>query len=265
MSNLGQGDWQAAKIFVPDGHHLRPARDASGVVRTLLFKDGTNRMVGPPVARLDPPNGDQGSIAGWAPTVDGDSTHKNELLSEILAVALIAAGAAIVEVGTPLLLDWWTNRAWPAIRFRWSEWRGKTTKAGVAPEVTSMWAVGISGKVEAAKSPAELTSMTIDEARARQIAMLTAARFLIEQYETPRNAQIADGRRAADHVGTAGAFTADQIAAGVRAILGRGQAFIDDDIATELRLLVEDLPVSPMRSRSALSTTEENDTGHTPA
>lgn len=265
MSNLGPGDWQGAKLFVPDGHHLRPARDVDGVVRALLFQDGTNKMVGPPVAYLDPPTGEQDGDTDSPPHIGADPSLVRELLSDILAQALIAAGATIIEVGTPLLLKWWKNRAWPAIKLRWSERHNNRTQAEASAVEAAMWAVGVTGEVKATTQPAQLQSMTIDEVQARQIAMLTAVRFLVEQHGALQDRRIVDGPSSSGGADMDGVLTADQIEAGVRAILDRGQAFVDDDTAAELRTTVASLSLNGLEGHPALSTATKDEDGRAPA
>ncbi|WFR67666.1 hypothetical protein P9139_04200 [Curtobacterium flaccumfaciens] len=93
----------------------------------MLFENDTNKMVGPPVALIDSSTHESKHSGGEPPAMNSDSTLTGQFLSELLAAALIAAGSTVVEVGTPLFLEWWSERAWPAIKLRWSKRRSETS------------------------------------------------------------------------------------------------------------------------------------------
>lgn len=264
-SDSEHGNWQAAKIFVPDGHHLRVARDSTGAVRTLLFENGTNKLAGPPLALLELRNLEEDQSLSKSPAANRDSTSTGEFVSELLAVALVAAGTAVIEVGTPLFLDWWSDRAWPAMKLRWSK-RGSATIEATTAENVSPQALIAPGSEGAAATPqTDSGTMTLAEARARQIAMLAAVRFLVEQWQALNNARIVADPPSLGTGDRREALTSDRIVAGVRAIVDSSRALIDEDTATKLRIVLKDLPVRPVWGLTAHTSEGEDDAENKPS
>lgn len=265
--DLGHGNWQAAKIFVPDGHHIRAARDSTGAVRALLFENGTNKLAGPPLALLEPRNLEvEQGFSKSPPAANRDSNSTGEFVSELLAVALVAAGTAVIEVGTPLFLDWWSDRAWPAMKLRWSKRGNATIDATTTAEEDSPQAfIAPASEAAAVTLQPDSGTMTLSEARARQIAMLTAVRFLVEQWQALNNARIIADPPSLGTGDPHEALTSDRIVAGVRAILDSSQALIDEDTAMQLRIVLRGLPVRPVWGLPAHTSKSEADVKNEPS
>jgi hypothetical protein len=87
-------------VLVPDGTYLSVSRDSTGAMRALLRNSVTHELMGPP--ELFPIDSDNRG---------GMSPEAAALVSELIAVVLVATGQAVVEVASPYVAAGWVKTA----------------------------------------------------------------------------------------------------------------------------------------------------------
>lgn len=124
---------------VPDGQHLGVARDEEGGLRALLYRDGTNELVGHlnlhQVTDVEDEHGDRGEARG-------EGSCNAELDQLKLQIALTAL-LFVVEVSRPHAERWWHETGAPAVRARSARakarWAGRSRrKAGEGRDAVAL-------------------------------------------------------------------------------------------------------------------------------
>ncbi|MDF2507557.1 MAG: hypothetical protein K0Q52_1416 [Microbacterium sp.] len=229
--------------IIPEGQRLGNSHDHHGAVTGHLF-DEDNKLQGHAAWRLvDDELDDSYSSSNESSSTRPLTPEEEELIEQItvLVLTLIVVG---VQAAAPHVQRWWIETALPAMREAWSRVTRRKESAAVETVETSDLLEFVEAQItnetrpgNSVALPDPVFTMSSTEWAERYRAMLAAGRFRDEQADILRRAKVVDE---ALSLTAEEDLTPRQFAANVRRMLTSNSELLTDEIAAELRLLLDD-------------------------
>ncbi|GAA4353155.1 hypothetical protein GCM10023087_22010 [Microbacterium rhizosphaerae] len=223
---------------VPDGQHLGTSRTVDGAVTGHLFDDKTNDLKGHATWRwVDEPDEDYSGDTTYATEQPRPLTPEERIIAEALAQAILTGIVVAVQVASPHVKRWWTEKFVPGVRSR--------ARRLIAPRKPkraskrSEQSIDTQRVFVASATGAELVvadpkiKMSRAEWKLRLQAMLDAANFQDEQRRILSVAEVVDDEAELEAV-AAEELTPQQFAQQIKRMVEANPALLDSETSAEL-------------------------------